>query len=154
VAGIEQQLADHDIIGLDTSVFIYHLEAHPRYLPVTTQLLNGVYAGHRQAVISTAALMELTVHPWRSNRSDVARQYEALLVNFPHLRLVDVTRDVARQAAQLRAGFNLRPADALQVATALVCQATAVITNDKQLSCVEPLLAVMLLDDFDRPGNC
>jgi hypothetical protein len=26
-------------IGLDTSVFIYHLEAHPRYLPLTQEVL-------------------------------------------------------------------------------------------------------------------
>lgn len=75
MAGIERQLARHRVIGLDTSIFIYHLEAHPRYLPLTTLLLKSVQAGDRQAVVSTVALMELTVHPWRLDQPEVARQY-------------------------------------------------------------------------------
>ena len=37
-----RRLAGHAIIGLDTSVFIYHLEAHPRYQPLTQELLAGI----------------------------------------------------------------------------------------------------------------
>jgi predicted nucleic acid-binding protein len=39
-------------------------------------------------------------------------------ISFPLLALADITRDVARQAAQLRAKYNVRPADALQVTAA------------------------------------
>ena len=148
MAGIERQLASHQVIGLDTSIFIYHLEAHPRYLPLTTLLLNSVQAGERQAVVSTVAFMELTVHPWRLDRPEVARQYEALLVNFPHLQVADVTRDVARRAAQLRAGYQIRPADALQVATAIVYGATAFVTNDKGLTRLDDILTILVLDAF------
>ena len=76
------------------------------------------------------------------------RQYEILLANFPHLKLVDVTREVARRAAQLRANYNLRPADALQVATALVNGATLWISNDKKLKRIEPDMEVIILDDY------
>ena len=95
---LEQRLALHARIGLDTAVFIYHLEAHSTYLPVTKAVLAGVQAGHREAVTSVITLMELTVLPWRQQQSVVARQYEALLVHFPHLQLAEVTRDVARRA--------------------------------------------------------
>lgn len=148
MATIEQELAAHAVIGLDTSIFIYHLEAHPAYLPLTTAILNMVQNGERQAVVSTIALMELTVHPWRHNQPMIARQYETMLVHFPHLRLADVTREVARRAAQVRAGYNVRPADALHIATALVNGATAYITNDKGLTRLSPLLAVVVLNDF------
>ena len=47
--------------------------------------------------------MELTVRPWQLEGPAAARVYEALWTHFPHLVLVDVTRDVARRAAQLRA---------------------------------------------------
>ena len=67
---------------------------------------------------------------------------------FPHLTLMDVTRDVARRAAQLRARYRLRPADALQVATALVHEATAFVSNDRQLARLAPTLDVIILDDF------
>ncbi len=148
MAGIEQRLANHQVIGLDTSIFIYHLEGHAAYLSLTRVILDTVQSGQCQAVVSTVTIMELTVHPWRIHRSDIARQYEALLVNFPHLRLVDVTRDVARRAAQLRAKYNLRPADALQVATALINGATIWVSNDKKLKRLESEIEVLILDDF------
>jgi predicted nucleic acid-binding protein len=143
-----EQLAQHAVIGLDTSIFIYHLEAHPRYLPLTRELLNRVEAGRQRAVTSTVTVMELTVHPWRIGRPSIAREYEAMLAHFPHLTLVDVTRDVARRAAQLRARYRLGPADALQVAAALMHEATAWVSNDHQLARLSPTLDVIILDDF------
>jgi predicted nucleic acid-binding protein len=96
-------------------------------------------------------MMELTVHPWRLNRADIARQYEVLLINFPNLKLSDVTREVARRAAQLRARYNLRPADALQVATAMIEGATLWVSNDKQLKRIEPEMETIILDEFVGP---
>ncbi len=140
-------LSDHTRIGLDTSIFIYHLERHPRYMPLTQDLLAGVEAGQWTAVASTVALMELTVRPWQLERPDVARAYEEALAQFPHLTLAAVTRDVARQAARLRAQHGLRPADALHVATALAHDATLFVTNDRDFARLDDL-EVALLGDF------
>lgn len=148
MADIQHRLADHTIIGLDSTVFIYHIEANSRYLPLTKIVLNGVQSGQHNAITSTVTIMELTVHPWRANRGDVAREYEVMLVNFPNLYLANVTREVARQAAQLRANYNLRPADALQVATAIMHQATAWVSNDKKLKRLASMLDVIILDEF------
>jgi predicted nucleic acid-binding protein len=145
---IRQQLANHSLIALDSAIFIYHFEAHPTYLPLTKIVLEMVFDGTCQAVISTVTLMELTVLPWRLGRANVARQYELLLVNFPHLTIVDVSRDVARRAAQLRALYRIRPADSLLVATGMVNQATAWVTNDKNLRRLAPDIEVFILDDW------
>jgi hypothetical protein len=53
---LSEQLASHVIIGLDTAIFIYHLEAHPRYLPLTQELLAGVQAGQWTAITSTVTV--------------------------------------------------------------------------------------------------
>ena len=143
-----QRLSAHRVLGLDTSILIYHLEAHPVYQPLTQALLSGIESSRWAAVVSTVTLMELTVRPWKLGRPGVARAYEALLVHFPHLAVVDVTRDVARRAAQLRARFNVQPADALVVGTALVHEATALVTNDQRLARLEPVLDVVVLGDF------
>jgi len=147
-----EQLAGHTVVGLDTSVFICHLEAHPRYQPLTRELLVGVQTGGQEAITSVVTVMELTVHPWRLGRAAVAREYEALLVHFPNLTLADVTRDAARQAAQLRARYNVRPADALQVATTLVHGATGFVTNDQRLTRLSSELDVIVLQDFVAPS--
>ena len=143
-----ERLASHAIVGLDTNVFIYHVERHPRYLPLTHELLAGVQEGQRTAVTSTVTVMELTVRPWRVGRPAVAREYEALLVHFPNLILADVTREVARHAAQLRAEYRVRPADALQAATGLVYGATVFVTNDRRLARLESVLDVIVLENF------
>jgi len=145
---IDERLAHHGTVCLDSAVFIYHVEAHPRYISLTTELLAGIEAGRWNALTSTITLMELTVHPWRNERPEAAREYEALLAHFPHLALCDVTRDVARQAAQLRAIYRLRPADALQAATGLVGGATAFITNDRELTRLASLIDILLLEDL------
>jgi predicted nucleic acid-binding protein len=149
---ILERLAVHTTVGLDTSVFIYHLEAHPRYLPITQVLLVAIQAGRWAAVTSTVSFMELTVRPWQLDRPAVAREYEVLLVNFPNLLLCEVTRDIARRAAQLRAVYRLRPADALQLATALIQGATAFVSNDRALQRIAPLLDVLVLDDLLVPS--
>jgi predicted nucleic acid-binding protein len=148
MATLRERLTAYTRIGLDSSLFIYHFEAHPTYAPLTEVIFQGIEAGNWEAVTSTITLMELTVRPWQLEREDVAREYEALLVNFPHLMIADINRDVARRAAQLRATHRLRPADALQVATTLVHQGDAFITNDRRLARLESVLDILILDDY------
>ena len=62
--------------------------------------------------------------------------------------LADVTRDVARRGGQLRARYHVRPADALQVATALLHEATAFVTNDQKLARLATELDIVVLEDF------
>jgi predicted nucleic acid-binding protein len=151
MADLVQRLDRHAVIGLDTSVFIYHVESHARYLPLTGQLLAGVQAGRWTAITSTITLMELAVRPWQLGQPAVAREDEVLLVNFPHLTVADMTRHVARRAARLRADHRLRPADAIQAATALVHGATALVTNDRALTRLSVDIDVIVLDDFSTP---
>ncbi|NOX62003.1 MAG: type II toxin-antitoxin system VapC family toxin [Chloroflexi bacterium] len=141
-----RRLQPHAIIGLDTVVFIYHFEAHPAYSPLTMAALSRIQEGHQQGVTSTITLMELTMRPWQLAREAVAHHYETLLVNFPNLRLVDIDRQVARRAAQLRARYRVRPADALQIAAALVHGAGAFLTNDHRLSRLNPIIDIIQLD--------
>jgi predicted nucleic acid-binding protein len=148
---IEDRLKNHAVVSLDTAVFIYHLELHPRYFSLTTPIFTWIERGQSHCVTSVITLMELTVHSWMQGRADVARQYEALLVNFPNLHVVDTSRAIARRAAQLRARYRLRPADALQAATALTEDATALITNDNQLLRLATEIEVILLDDYLEP---
>ena len=72
---------------------------------------------------------------------------DTLLIHFPNLTLADVTRETARRAAQHRVAHNVRPADGLQAATALVHGATGFVTNDQRLAKVDQI-QVLLLDDY------
>ena len=144
---LAEQLTGHARVGLDTCVLIYHIERHPTYFPLTQALLGTIEAGHLTAVASILVLMEVTVRPWQLQRSDVVQDYEEILTHFPNLTLVEVNRDIAGQAARLRAQYRLRAADALHIATTLVHGATAFITNDRHLAQLRENVQIVLLED-------
>ena len=145
---LSKRLARAKVIGLDTSVFIYFLENNPKYGPLAEITISGIEKGKWQGVTSTITLMEITVRPWQLGNEAVAREYEAVLVHFPNLTVVDVDRNVARAADQLRARYNVSPPDALQVAASMAYGAKAFLTNDKRLSKLQELLDILVLDDF------
>jgi len=141
-------LSRHECVGLDTSPFIYHIEGASRYVSavgiVFDELIRGTFAG----VTSVLTLMEVTVKPLQLGFADVADEYEMILSTYPNLTVVGFDQTTARRAAELRAIYRLRPADALQVAACLQNGATAFLTNDKGLRRVSEEIQVMLLDDF------
>jgi len=92
--------------------------------------------------------MEIGVQPWKLGREEIARKYEALLVNFPNLNIVDIDRDVARRAAQLRAQFSIKPPDALQLAASLIHGGKIFLTNDLRLKHLQSVIEILQLDDF------
>lgn len=145
--GLPKQLTPFAIFGLDTSIFIYHFEAHPVYGSITQEIFDCILKGEKQAVTSIITLMEINVRPLQLGQKDIAREYEALLCNYPHLSILDVDREVARRAAQVRAEFNFRPADALQVAACISGGAQVFITNDKRLNRLE-FIKIAILDDL------
>lgn len=145
---IGRRLNGHTLVGIDTSIWIYHLEDSPRYSSLTTDILNTIATGRPRAVISVVTITELTVQPYRLDQPNIAANYEAHLTHFPNAQLHDVTAAIARRAAQLRGVYSLRTADALLVATSLVAGATAWITNDRALRRLAPLIDIILLDDL------
>jgi predicted nucleic acid-binding protein len=145
---LTERIRSFSVIGLDTAIFIYHFEENPTYLPLTRELLSSIEMGERKGVTSAITLMEIIVKPLALGQIDVARKYEAMLVNFPNLDIVDLDRDVIRQAARLRAEYRIRPPDSLQVGASLLYGADAFITNDGLLKRLQDKLEVIILDDF------
>jgi predicted nucleic acid-binding protein len=140
---LTETLKRHDLVGFDTSVFIHQIEDSPRYAAVADEALDALSKG----ITSILTLMEVTVRPLQLGRQDAADEYEVLISSFPNLLVVELDQACARRAAELRAAYRLRPADALQVAACLKHGAAALLTNDKGLRRVQDL-EVILLDDF------
>jgi len=136
----------HAVIAIDTSILIYHLEAHPGYIEYTTQILKAIQSGACRGVVSEITLLELLVLPLKQERLDVADEYEILLTNFPNLTLAPVTRQVIIKAASIRAITGLKTPDAMIIATAIEQGATLIITNDRQWNRITGI-EVICLDD-------
>ena len=120
-------------VAVDTAVFIYLIERHPRFHPVVRGLFERADRGELLLVSSEITLLEVLVVPYRSGYPDIADQYAALLERGRGLTLVAMDRSQLRSAAQLRAFYGLRTPDALQIAAALSRDCTAFVTNDRRL---------------------
>ena len=121
------------LVALDTAPLIYLIEAHPEYLPIVRPFFASLNAGEFRAVTSTVTLLEVLVHPFRQKNVSLAQKYRDILLNATGLSLISLTPEIAERAARLRADFNLRTPDSIQVAVVLQTGATHFFTNDVNL---------------------
>jgi predicted nucleic acid-binding protein len=131
--GVEQLrllLRRHRRIALDTSVFIYQMEANERYLALTDAVFAWVERAGHEAVTSTITMTELLVPSYRDNDEHRVDAFYGLLSTYPNLRWIAPDLEAADLAAKLRAQYRMRTPDALQAATAIRENATGLITND------------------------
>lgn len=141
--GLIQELGAGNI-GVDTAIFIYFIEEHPQFLPAIVPLFQEAEQGERDLVTSVLTLLEVLVVPYRAGNRILAERYEALLARSRGLRIVDLSRDQLRAAAQLRAATGVKTPDALQLVAALGAGCRAFLTNDRRLPPVPGLRVVEL----------
>ena len=134
-------------VGLDTVIFVYFIEEHPRFLPLLEPLFIAIDAGTLEGVTSDVTLLETLVGPYRAGDIPLAERYEAILTRSRGIRLVELRRSVIRAAAQLRAGLRIKTPDALQLAAALVSNCAVFLTNGRDLPPV-PGLRILQLHDY------
>jgi len=146
VADLAAALRRHERIGVDTPIFIYHIEGTTHLAGLAGVALDELAGGAFTGVTSVLTLMEIAVKPLQMRRPDVADEYEVLLANYPNLVIAALDWPAGRRAAELRAEYRLRPADALQVAACLEQGATALLSNDRELRRVADLQVLMLAD--------
>lgn len=123
-------LRRHRRIALDTSIFIYQLEANARYLALTDHIFSWLEQPVSRAVTSTLTMTELLAQPYRDADEQRVDEFYGLLSTYPNLDWIAPDLEIADLAARYRALHRLRTPDALQAATAAHEHATGFITND------------------------
>ncbi|HXO42151.1 MAG TPA: PIN domain-containing protein [Thermoanaerobaculia bacterium] len=138
-------------VALDSSIFIYFIEEHPRFLPVVKPVFSSVAAREVAAVTSSLTLLEVLVRPLRANLPALAAEYEQILTRSTGITLIPLDLALLRLAAQLRATCGLKTPDALQLAAALESGCSVFLTNDERIPQV-PGLRVLRAQDYLEPG--
>jgi predicted nucleic acid-binding protein len=131
-------------VALDTMVFIYAFEEYPAYLPLIKPLWREVERGKIRAVTSTITLAECLVQPFRAKALELAARYKTLFRDFPHLSVIPVSEEIAEKAAWLRAQYQIKTPDAIQLATALDSGCHVFLTNDEDLPEPEEIRVLVL----------
>jgi len=143
-----QKIASYSLVALDTVIFIYHFEKNERYLELTNQIFSRLDGDEDfRAVTSVITLLEICVKPIKDGRKDLADQYAQKLLGDEKLTVWVVDGSVAMKAAELRGKYGIKTPDAIQIATAVVGGAEALITNDVNLKKVKEI-EILVLNDF------
>ena len=134
-------------ISLDTAPLIYFIEKNPTYLDTMRLFFRALNQGEFTVVTSVVTIAEALVYPLRQGNTALAQQYRDILFNSQGLTTIEVVPVIAETAAQLRADYNLRTPDAIQMATAISEGASFFLTNDARLPSL-PGLSVLVLDQL------
>jgi len=130
---LNQALLGIQKLGFDTPPFIYLIERHPTYLRLVRDIFARLDAGYLNGYSSVITLIEVLSQPKRTGNIAIERAYSNLLLSSARFSLLRVDEAIAERAADLRARYNLRTPDAIQLATAIHAGCQAFLTNDLAL---------------------
>lgn len=146
--GLREKLLGKTVF-LDTAPIIYYIEGKQ---PVYKLALNDIFSENSKGNIffatSALTLLELLVQPLRLKRSDLVKKYKNILTTSANLKIIDLDPETSLIAAKLRAAYNLKTPDAIQVASSIISGSDIFLTNDKQLSAVQEIRVLVLADEI------
>jgi predicted nucleic acid-binding protein len=122
------------------------MEEDRHFLPLIEPLFVEADAGARELVTSALTLLEVLVVPYRAGDLSLADRYEQLLTRSRGIRVIDLSRDQLRYAAQLRAATGVKTPDALQLAAAIASGCSAFVTNDRRIPKISGVRVLQLTD--------
>jgi len=121
-----------NVVFLDTSPFIYFFERHSTFFPYMEQLFNQVHEQEAEIISSVVTFIEIATLPARLGNQALVEEYRAYFTSSNRVRLLPVVQAIAEQSITLRAKYQLKTPDAIQLGTAIAYQANYIVTNDRQ----------------------
>jgi predicted nucleic acid-binding protein len=144
---LRRAVQKHKIIGLDTAPFIYFIENVAPYADLLDPVFSLLENHALRAVTSTVTFAEILTKPFADKNFSLADEIKFTLKSFSSLSLASIDEKLGEAAALIRARYEIRLPDALQVAAAIQREATLFLTNDKRVKKVDAV-EVLVLSDF------
>lgn len=132
-------------VYLDTSPIIYSVEKHADYWQILVPLWQSLKNSGIEVFTSELTLLETLVQPLKQNNQILAAAYESLLTQ-TEIKLLPISREILREAANLRAVQNLKTPDAIHAATAFSANCEYLITNDNGFKRLSNINIITLSD--------
>lgn len=146
---IEENFEGVTRLFLDSAPVIYYVERNSRYFAIVDVIFELIFDGSLMAVTSPVTLAECLVPPYRLGQTELQQEFINVIVGGDNIMFEPIVdEDIAIQAAQIRARYNLQLPDAFQVAIAMAAECEALLTNDATFRRVTEL-RVLVLDDLE-----
>ena len=119
---------------IDTNIFLNVLRKEEPYVAASCALLLDVETRKVGGLISTITMSEILVGAYRVGSAAVRTVNLALnKLENAGLTFIPVDKRIAHKGAEIRASYKLKLPDALIAATAILNEAQALISRDKQM---------------------
>lgn len=146
-SSVAELVVSHRVIGLDSDVLIYVIDAHPVLGSTARALVDAVEDGKVRAVMATVGVTEILSGPARAGDGVRFELMEDELASIANLDVVPLDRELAADAAWYRGAGDRDLPDAVHLVTARRRGATAFVTNDRRIR-ARPGIDVILLADL------
>ena len=118
---------------LDTAPLVYYLDIDERYAWRVKEFFCFILSSGRTMCTSVITATEYLTHPYKNGNVGKVAAFFAFMADM-QIPMFSVDIEVAEKAAQIRAEYpHFKTMDSLQLASALVRDCDAFLTNDKQL---------------------
>lgn len=125
-------------VFIDTAPIIYFAEGHPQFGQLLKTIFSYFHFNECQIYSSVIALMEVLPKPVQVGNKKLMDQFIRLLKNRKDFYLLDISREIAITAGELRGRYPfLKSMDALQIAAAMEKNVDIFLTNDLKLKQVK-----------------
>ena len=141
---LEAALQQVNRLFLDSAPVIYYIDMNPAYFAVIDGVFDWIESNSIRVVTSPVTLAECLVLPIRQNNRPQQQLFIDIITAQDTADFVEITSAIARNAAEIRARYNLQLPDAFQIATALEAGCEAFLTNDVQLKRVTELKVLVV----------
>lgn len=135
-------------IFLDTNFFIYLIQGTGPQAERTKYLLNAFSLRRDEILTSVMTLGELLVQPMRMGDSVLVEKYRKIMRS-PGITVLPFLENGAEAFARVRMDKNIKPPDAIQLATAAIAGCDLFLTNDDRLTRVA-LPGIHFVTSFDK----
>lgn len=139
-------LPNGGLIYLDANALIYSVERVEPYRTLLDPMWQAAAQGDITVASSGLTVMEALVKPIREGNEEIEAQYREIF-EASVFQVLDMPLLAFEQAARIRAGSELKTADALHAAIALHAACDLFVTNDSAFRRVAGL-ATVVLDDL------
>lgn len=137
------ELSNYNLIAIDTNIFIYHLTKNTRFHLQARKLFETTIKNKVNIVTSNVTLIELLSPDIPLDWIEVLKEK---FMQTPYLKIIEVSNDIALEAAEIRRKYKFTLPDAIHLATAQLFGAEVFITNDQKLKKFKKIKVLQLPD--------
>ena len=133
-------------VYFDANILVYILEGYDLYRKQIDSLRDAIKDVAFQSFTGEITIMEVLVAPFKNKHMDAVVTYRRFIEDSGAFGLIAATPDIYVKAAYFRAEFNLRPPDAIHVASAQAASCRYFLTNDHDIRTPKDIAVLQLRD--------